>query len=92
MSSTLIKKVVYFTLLVTVVLVMTLVFPSSKILAESNEVIPIESFETGTFNGGNYKPVSGVITNDPNKVVSGLYWTVVHYYYDASGNLIRKNL
>lgn len=52
---------------------MFLVSPSSKILADSNEVIPIESFESGTFNGGNFKPLSGVITNDTNKVVSGLY-------------------
>ncbi|MEK4472936.1 RHS repeat domain-containing protein [Paenibacillus sp. FSL R7-0048] len=73
MRSRLIKKVVYFTLLVTAVLVMFLVSPSSKILADSNEVIPIESFESGTFNGGNFKPLSGVITNDTNKVVSGLY-------------------
>jgi hypothetical protein len=43
------------------------------LLAEENELIPKESFETGSFIGTNYIPVSGVITRDPNKVVSGLY-------------------
>lgn len=73
MKNALIKKFVYFVLLNIALLIISCIFSFNEISAEGNEVIPSESFELGTFTGSKYIPVSGIITNDPKKVVTGSY-------------------
>ncbi|MFF2911161.1 hypothetical protein [Paenibacillus sp. NPDC057934] len=60
-------------LIIFVGVVLILLIPIQTILAEENEIVPIETFESGTFKGSNYIAASGVITNNPSQVVSGLF-------------------
>lgn len=54
------------------ILYIFLMIPTDVALAAENEIVPIETFESGTF-GTNYVQVSGELTNNPDKVISGAY-------------------
>ncbi|MDF9845248.1 MULTISPECIES: RHS repeat domain-containing protein [unclassified Paenibacillus] len=59
--------------IIIIYLVVSLGFPQYEAFAAENALVVKENFETGTYTGSNYIPVSGTITNDPLKVVNGKY-------------------
>ncbi|MNO23563.1 hypothetical protein D3C76_133670 [compost metagenome] len=60
-------------LLQTIFCIFMLSICQSKAFAAENIVVAKETFESGSYTGTNYIPVSGIITSDSQKVVNGKY-------------------
>ncbi len=59
--------------IIVVCIVLAFCLPQFKTFAAENTLTVKEDFEKGTYTGTNYIPVSGAITNDPQKIVNGKY-------------------
>ncbi|OKP89742.1 hypothetical protein [Paenibacillus sp. P32E] len=64
-------------LLQTIFIITMIAVCQSKVFAAENIIVAKESFENGTYSGTSYLPVKGTITNDPQKVISGKYSTLL---------------